>query len=65
MLYHCYYQRLPNQIQDLIFTWKQGKPTSFQNIYSLVMTINYYYWEYDCKYHHTKQVKKEALESHT
>jgi len=28
------------------------------------MIINHCYWEQDCKYHHAKQVEKEALESH-
>jgi len=65
ILCHCYYQGLPNQIQDLISTWKQGKPTSFQDIYTLAMTINHCYWERDHKYHHTKQVEKEALKSHS
>ena len=45
VLCHRYYQRLPNWIQDPISTWKQGKSTSFQNIYALVMTINHCYWE--------------------
>ena len=40
VLYHRYYQGLPNQIQDPISTQEQEKPTSFQNIYALVMTIN-------------------------
>ena len=33
-------------------------------MYTLVMTINYYYWERDHKHHCAKQVEKEALESH-
>jgi len=45
VLCHCYYQELPNQIQDPISTQKQGKPTLFQNMYALVMTINHCYWE--------------------
>ena len=36
LCYH-YYQRLPNQIQDPISTQEQGKPTSFQDIYTLVI----------------------------
>ena len=28
------------------------------------MTIDYHYWERDCKYHYARQVEKEALESH-
>jgi len=29
------------------------------------MTIDHHYWECDHKYHHTKQMEKEALESHS
>ena len=47
VLCHCHYQGLPNQIQDPISTQEQGKPTSFQDIYALAITINYYYWERD------------------
>ena len=65
VLCHCYYQGLPNQIQDPISTREQGKPTSFQNMYALVMTINHCYWEHDCKCHHIRQAEKEALESHS
>ena len=54
VLYHCYYQELPNRIQNPISTQKQEKPTSFQDIYALAMTINYRYWEQDCKHHHTR-----------
>ena len=43
VLCHCYYQGLSNQIQDPISTQKQGKPTSFQDMYTLVMTINHRY----------------------
>ena len=64
LCYH-YYQGLPNQIQDPISTWEQEKPTSFQDMYTLAMTIDYYYREQDCKHYHTRQVKKEALESHS
>ena len=28
------------------------------------MTIDHCYWERDCEHHHTRQVEKEALESH-
>ena len=41
VLCHCYYQRLSNQIQNPISTWEQGKPTLFQDMYTLAMTINY------------------------
>ena len=65
VLCHCYYQGLPNQIQDPISTWEQGKPTSFQDIYALVMTIDHRYWERDRERHHARQVEKEALDSHS
>ena len=65
VLYHRYYQRLSNQIQVPISTWKQGKPTSFQDMYALAMTINHHYWEQDHECHCTRQVEKEALKSHS
>ena len=33
-------------------------------MYALAMTIDYRYWEWDCKCHYARQVEKEALESH-
>ena len=65
VLCHRYYQRLPNRIQDPISTQEQGKPTLFQDMYTLVMTIDHCYWEQDHKHHHTRQVEKKALESHS
>ena len=65
VLYHRYYQKLPNQIQDPISTQEQGKPTSFQDMYALAMTINYCYWIRDHKCHRVRQVEKEALKSHS
>jgi len=51
VLCYRYYQGLPNWIQDPISTWEQGKPTLFQDMYALVMTINHCYWECDHEYH--------------
>ena len=65
VLCHCYYQGLPNQIQNPIFTQEQGKPTSFQDMYTLAMTIDYHYWKRDCERHCARQVEKEALESYS
>ena len=65
VLCHHYYQGLPNRIQDPISTWEQGKPTSFQDMYALVMTIDHCYWEQDRECHRTRQAEKEALESHS
>ena len=50
VLCYCYYQELPNWIQDSIFTQEQGKSTSFQNMYTLAMTIDHHYWEQDCEH---------------
>ena len=65
VLCHRYYQGLPNQIQDPISTQEQGKPTSFQDMYALAMTINHCYWEKDCERHRARQAEKEALKSHS
>ena len=65
VLCHRYYQGLPNRIQDPISTREQGKPTSFQDMYALVMTIDHCYWEKDCERHRARQAEKEALESHS
>jgi len=54
VLCYCYYQGLPNWIQDSISTQKQGKLTLFQDMYALVMTIDYCYWEYDHKHHYAR-----------
>jgi len=45
VLCYCYYQGLPNQIQNPISTQEQEKPTLFQDMYALVMTIDHCYWE--------------------
>ena len=34
-------------------------------MYALAMTINHHYWEHNCKHHYTRQMEKEALESHS
>ena len=65
ILCHRYYQGLPNRIQDPISTQEQGKPTSFQDMYALAMTINHRYWERDRERYHARQAEKEALKSHS
>ena len=65
VLCHRYYQGLPNRIQDPISTWEQEKPTSFQDMYTLAMTIDHRYWERDCERHRARQAEKEALKSHS
>ena len=64
ILYHCYYQSLSNQIQDPMSTQEQGKSTLFQDIYTLVITIDYHYQKHNCKHHYTRQAEKEILESY-
>ena len=54
MLCYCYYQKLSNQIQDLVSIWEQGKPTLFQDIYALAMTIDHCYWKHDYKCHYAR-----------
>ena len=65
MFCHRYYQGLPNWIQDSISIQEQGKFTSFQDMYALVMTINYHYWKQDCECYYARQAEKEALESYS
>ena len=65
VLYYCYYQGLPNWIQDPISIWEQEKPTLFQDMCALAMTIDHYYWEWDHEHHHARQVEKEAFEPHS
>jgi len=40
VLYHHFYQRLPNCLQDLIANQEQGKPNSFQAMYQLAITFD-------------------------
>jgi len=48
ILCHRYYQ-------DPISIQEQGKPTSFQDMYALAMTINHHYWKRDREHHYTRQ----------
>jgi len=45
VLCHCFYQGLPNCLQDLIANWEQGKPNFFQAMYQLAITFDNCYWE--------------------
>ena len=65
VLCYCYYQGLPNWIQDPISTQEQGKPILFQDMYTLAMTMNHHYQECDHKHHCARQAEKEVLESHS
>ena len=64
VLCYCYYQGLPNWIQDPISTWEQRKPTLLQDMYALAMTIDHCYWERDRERYRARQAEKEALESY-
>jgi len=65
MLCYCYYQGLSNWIQDPTSTQEHGKPTLFQNMYTLAMTINHCYRKCDYKYYYVKQAEKETLKSYS
>ena len=54
VLCHCCYQMLSNWIQNPISTQEQGKPTSFQDMYALAMTIDHHYWKYVHECHCTR-----------
>jgi len=45
VLCNCFYQGLPNCLQDLIANREQGKPTSFYAMYQLAITFDNRYWE--------------------
>ena len=45
VLCYCFYQGLPNHLQDLIANLEQGKPISFYTTYQLAITFDNYYWE--------------------
>ena len=64
ILCHRYYQGLPNQIQDPISIQEQEKSISLQDMYTLAITIDYCYWERDCKCYYARQAEKKAFKSH-
>jgi len=43
VLYHCFYQGLPNRLQDPIANREQGKPNSFHAMYQLAITFDNHY----------------------
>jgi len=43
VLCHCFYQGLPNRLQNLIANWEQGKPISFYAMYQLAITFDNHY----------------------
>jgi len=64
VLCHCFYQGLPNCLQDLIANREQGKPTSFHAMYQLAITFDNCYWEQNCEQDHLRNIEKEAADSH-
>ena len=64
VLCHCFYQGLPNCLQDLVANWEQEKPTSFHAMYQLAITFNNRYWEQNHKWDHLQNIEKEAADSH-
>jgi len=64
VLYHHFYQRLPNCLQDLIANREQGKPTSFYAIYQLAITFDNCYWERNHEQDCFCNMEKEAADSH-
>jgi len=64
VLCHCFYQGLPNRLQDLIANWEQGKPTSFHAMYQLAITFDNRYWERNRERDRFRNMEKEAADSH-
>jgi len=44
-LCHRYYSGLPDHIQDIISTCEGGKPSTFQTLYSIAISIDNHFWE--------------------
>jgi len=42
---HSYYFGLPDRIQDIISTREGGKPSTFQTLYSIAISIDNHFWE--------------------
>jgi len=64
VLCHCFYQGLPNRLQDLIANREQGKPTSFHAIYQLAITFDNRYWKRNRERDRFHNTEKEAADSH-
>jgi len=45
-LCHRYYSGLPDRIQDIISTHERGKPSTFQTLYSIAVSINNHFWKW-------------------
>jgi len=64
VLCHCFYQGLPNRLQDLIANQEQGKPTSFHAMYQLAITFDNRYWERNRERDRFRNMEKKAADSH-
>jgi len=64
VLYHRFYQGLPNRLQDLIANWEQGKPNSFQAMYQLAITFDNYYCERNCERDRLWNTERDTADSH-
>jgi len=64
VLCHCFYQGLPNCLQDLIANREQGKPNSFQAMYQLAITFDNRYWERNYEWDRFWNMEKDAADSH-
>jgi len=64
VLCHCFYQGLPNRLQDPIANREQGKPNSFQAMYQLAITFDSRYWEQNRKRNRLRNTEKDAADSH-
>jgi len=48
-LYYRYYFGLPDCIQDIISTCEGDKPSTFQTLYSIAISIDNHFWEWKCE----------------
>jgi len=64
VLCHCFYQGLPNHLQDPIANQEQGKPNYFQAMYQLAITFDNHYWEQNCEQDCLRNIEKNAADSH-
>ena len=64
VLCHCFYQGLPNRLQDLIANREQGKSISFYAMYQLAITFDSCYWERNRERDRFCNTEKEAADSY-
>ena len=64
VLCYCFYQGLPNRLQDPIANREQGKPNSFQAMYQLAITFDNHCWERNREQDCLQNTEKDAADSH-